>query len=499
MTNTKKNKRKARKRNTPKKIFSYIDEKLKENSSSGSTVTDSTKSPEANIKERKESNSLFGRVIKNKVMNPKSLHPLGSKSFESSQLQKYSFTQENNSTNCDDSISTIGNHSNDLHHDFSNDSSKISCATHSTYNTKTSEESTQSTTSRNDSNRSWTSHSVGRRNISIITLDELMSDNPRRRNTLIALKILRVIATTQKTDMFTIRSYKNRSNESKCAYLRLFLCLDVNSRNGQTVYIGEGKGIGINLWSKIANVRDDGTCGVGSTVMIYCPGPITKLLANEIPIIESNSSLSLCKREERPNILIDLEISENVTRGFILNGCELKVLVAEVLNTNCAGYFCDRQRTLETLRTGKKCGCYTMRGNNSKLSIVQTIEFKDPESSKVFKVEDFSSLKFSLLYLSQYFPKSVQRSSFDPLSPNHDKLYDCIDEIVDYYNHNGGFTVIGWYKRGEINDIIQEENTKSDKVTASTINYHVTSIYPSSFIHEEPDVIQRMKFDVCCI
>ena len=330
----------------------------------------------------------------------------------------------------------------------------------------------------------------------LISIDELMSENPRRRNTIIVLKILRVIATTQKTDMYTIRFHKNRNYESKCAYVRLFLCLDIYSKNGQTVYIGEGKGIGINLWSKVANSRDDGTCGVGSTVILYCPGPIKKLLGNEIPIIESNSSLSLYKNEKRDNISIDLEIAENVTRGFILNGCDLRVLVAEIMNTNCAGFFCDRQRTLETLRTGKKCGCYTMRGNHSKLSIVHTIEFKDPESSKVFKMEDFSSLKFSLLYLSNQFPKSVQRSLFDPLSPNHDRLYECIDQIIDFYNSNGGFTIIGWYKRGEIDDNIQEENTITDRVTASTINYHVTSVYPTSYLHEQAEEVKDLKFDV---
>ena len=329
----------------------------------------------------------------------------------------------------------------------------------------------------------------------IISIDELMTARPKRRNTVIILMILRVVA-TKKTDTFILRNFKGTTpHDVKSSYLRLFLCLDLYNKRGQTVYIGEGRGIGVNLWSHCANYRDNGTCGVGTIIVLNCPSPITKLLGGT-PVIETNSNLDICDREQRSNIPLDEKIAEQTTRGFIVNNCQLQVLSVEVLTTNCKGFFCDRQRSAELLRTGKNCGCYNMRGNSSNLSIVHCIEFEDPTTQEIYKMEEFSSIKFSLLYLTQYFPITVQRECLDPLSDNHDDLYDSIDNVLNFYNKNGGFTIIGWYRRGEIVDSVQYDTKSTDKVTASDVNYHVTSIYPSGFIDEEPDEVQEMKFNV---
>ena len=331
----------------------------------------------------------------------------------------------------------------------------------------------------------------------LISVDELLSEDPPLRNTIIFLVLLRVVATNQNSDTtyYSVKSFKKKSySDSKCAYTRLFLCMDVNSPTGQTVYIGEGRGIGMNLWSRIASVRDNGVAGVGSILALNSPKPITKMLANEIPILETNSSLQLMVRKPFETIKVDAGVPENLTRGFILNECNLEVVSAEVLSTACSGLFCDRQRTLELLRTGKKCGCYFMRSIASNLSIVHTIKIREENQSVFLKIEEFSSFKFSLLYLSEYFPKSTQRISFDSGSENMEALYECMDKVINFYNENGGFTIIGWYKRGEINDSIQSND--NEKVTSSIMNYHVTSIYPTKYIHHNAKETQVMKFDI---
>ena len=333
-----------------------------------------------------------------------------------------------------------------------------------------------------------------RKKRNMVSIDELLSEDPPLRNTVIFLILLRVVATNHNTDnsFYSIKNFKKKIfTESKCAYSRLFLCMDINSPTGQTIYIGEGRGIGMNLWSRMASYRDNGVGGVGSILAIYSPKPITKMLANEIPIMETNSSLQLMIRKDFSDIPIDYGVTENSTRGFIANKCEVKILSAEVLSTNCSGLFCDRQRTLELLRTGKKCGCYFMRSIASNLAIVHTLKVEDDEDT--LKIEDFSSFKFSLLYLTEYFPKSTQRISFDAGSSNLENLYECMDQVLDFYNKNGGFTIIGWYKRGEINDSIQNE---SEKVTSSVVTYHVTSIYPSKYIDSHAKETEMMKYDV---
>ena len=72
-----------------------------------------------------------------------------------------------------------------------------------------------------------------------------------------------------------------------------------------------------------------------------------------------------------------------------------------------------------------------------------------------------------------------------------------MDDVVNFYNRNGGFTIVGWYKRGEINDVIHEEGkvVKSDRITASSINYHISSMYPTRYTTES-DEARPLKFDV---
>jgi len=75
-----------------------------------------------------------------------------------------------------------------------------------------------------------------------------------------------------------------------------------------------------------------------------------------------------------------------------------------------------------------------------------------------------------------------------------DELYDSIDNVTEYINNNGGFTVIGWYKRGEIND--QSNLEAGEKISPSTVVHHFVSILPTSFDRLKMDELQEMKYDV---
>ena len=108
---------------------------------------------------------------------------------------------------------------------------------------------------------------------------------------------------------------------------------------------------------------------------------------------------------------------------------------------------------------------------------------------------DFSSLKFSTLYLNEYFPKSTKQISFD-VTENEEKLYEAIDDVVNFHNSNGGFTVIGWYKRGEVNDLNKIDIHNNEKLLSSEISHHVTSIFPSQYKTLHIKDIEELKFNV---
>ena len=74
------------------------------------------------------------------------------------------------------------------------------------------------------------------------------------------------------------------------------------------------------------------------------------------------------------------------------------------------------------------------------------------------------------------------------------KLQDSIINVVDYINTNGGFTVIGWYKKGSINDISTEEG--GNQVESSEMGYHVVSITPTNKSILEKDEYKNKRFSI---
>ena len=77
-------------------------------------------------------------------------------------------------------------------------------------------------------------------------------------------------------------------------------------------------------------------------------------------------------------------------------------------------------------------------------------------------------------------------------------LMDCIDNIVEYINENGGFTVVGWHNQGAINDqAVQGEGNEEHRVEAGDLNYHFTSIIPTDErITNDHEDLEDLKFEV---
>ena len=106
-------------------------------------------------------------------------------------------------------------------------------------------------------------------------------------------------------------------------------------------------------------------------------------------------------------------------------------------------------------------------------------------------MDDFSSLRFSKLYLSTLFPPTRRINIFKKIDV-HDKIEESIDAVIEHVNDSDEFTVIGWYKRGRINDQISNDET-DDGVEAGEIGHHILSIKQTN----ENIILDNLKFNVC--
>ena len=194
------------------------------------------------------------------------------------------------------------------------------------------------------------------------------------------------------------------------------------------------------------------------------------------------------------DVSIDRTLVQNNTRAFVMNNATLEVLNTVPETTKCAGLFCDCQRVREVIKLNKGCGCYGMNSRISNLTVAHSIIVKDNNDMNQFSVEDYSSLTFSRLYLTEgAFDATTRINDLQQLEV-FDALEDAVDSVVQKINTNGGFTITGWYKRGQINDQSnKDEKDGAEKVESAEIGYHIVNIIPTNC---EENKYENEKFDL---
>ena len=252
------------------------------------------------------------------------------------------------------------------------------------------------------------------------------------------------------------------------------------------MYIVDGKNMNDKLWERYPLLRDNGIVTIGTYITILNPFPITMKFYNEIPIIECCGGCFVMKKcASVMEIDTDMAITNNKTRSFVNNNVTIDVLSTDVHTTKCSGLFCDRQRAIEISRGNRACGCYSMQSRIGNIVLVHQVSVSKG-GVLVMNMDDFSSLEFSDLYMKSAFSSTVRFNILD-FTPAYFRLQDCIDNVIDHINDAGGFTVIGWYKRGEINDVSNDDS--QNQVESSEIVYHIVSIYQTNM-----DILNRNEF-----
>ena len=189
------------------------------------------------------------------------------------------------------------------------------------------------------------------------------------------------------------------------------------------------------------------------------------------------------------------------------------------VTTTCNGLMCNKS-SISEWNNIKGCGCVGMNPNVSSLAIVHSIWISSVADMTMAANEriqrrishtDFSSTKFSLCYLTSRFPPAVRKSSLSQVNHLYWELEDCIEDVVEFVNDNGGWTVVGWYKRGAIKDRSLIESSSSNNTTngnnedvtvgSGKLNFHIVELMPTNqaILDRNTDLgmgLQQQKFDI---
>ena len=96
-------------------------------------------------------------------------------------------------------------------------------------------------------------------------------------------------------------------------------------------------------------------------------------------------------------------------------------------------------------------------------------------------------------------------SQLDIVAPEYFNIVEAIQNVIGYINRNGGFTAIGCYKHGTINDrtLIENNNNNNagNEIYASEINYHIVQLILTNKKNLDASYLlgmglEQLKYDV---
>ena len=211
---------------------------------------------------------------------------------------------------------------------------------------------------------------------------------------------------------------------------------------------------------------------------------------------------------------MNYEIEANNSKAFVYNSTQLTVNYSAPIKTSCSGNLCDRQRITDWLGS-KGCGCYGMSTNSTSLAIQHAITIRTALDGKL-TMTDFSSLRFSKLYTTGEIPESCKLYMLQVTEASMN-MFNALENCAQLINSQGGFTVVGWYKKGLINDksliVVQNinnggnaaggnsntnqynNNNETVQVESGDVSYHIISISPTNrdFFYETTQLSAQLK------
>jgi len=210
-----------------------------------------------------------------------------------------------------------------------------------------------------------------------------------------------------------------------------------------------------------------------------------------MPLMEggSNCAIPLNKVMMRhvPSCPLMLPPEEGATQYFCYHKVkDLKVSCVQMVTPPCGGRLCDRQ--VEPPGTKEwPCGCF--HANIKAVNWVMKMNVYIPCETTVSVTGKIGILNFRSIQTTELFIHPSSFRFWEPRSSTMiNDLRDTVQDIVEYVNKNGGWTIIGWVKNGPTTD----DSDVRDKETMAGDNVipHLTYMMPSHL-----EILQNQTYE----
>lgn len=139
----------------------------------------------------------------------------------------------------------------------------------------------------------------------------------------------------------------------------------------------------------------------------------------------------------------------------------------------CNGYLCDRQTVFQT---NQHCGCLQVDRNVSGIVMEYDVEFCDDAENEEEKFQFVQGQRS--LRTTQIFVSSLEDGNMSTNTSEMERdlsLRESVDDMVQFVEDNGGFTMMGYKSVGGVNSGIDG----APKNDSEMVTYHVVYLYPT--------------------
>ena len=335
-----------------------------------------------------------------------------------------------------------------------------------------------------------------------IQVHDLLNENVEEEmdldETHLILQLLRIITPQEGKTGNAMTRYQKNYQKKEVYFQRILLCRN----NRQLFYIMITNESNKRLFHRDLLLRDNGVITIGSYLQILAPLPVKRTMSG-IPLVESYFPAIAMESPIRVStIIINSYIERNKSGVSVLNNVSIRVKRITPIETTCTGKHCDKQHPMSWIfKTTRGCGCYgTTNIGTSNIAIMLTIVIE--YNGVVIRNDEFSSTAFTRFFMKKVIPPNTPVAVLEKTNAFEDMKY-CMNECIKLINDNGGFEVVLWYTRGEINDqsLLGMNTPETEKTDAGKLNFHIVSLRPNdkdffdkeSFLGESLD---DEKFDI---
>ena len=222
---------------------------------------------------------------------------------------------------------------------------------------------------------------------------------------------------------------------------------------------------------------------IGQLFYIVEPDKSDKVLSSNMPIISSRKSMIPLKHsapdlpitESLPVCRMTVPKEPGEQLFFIVHRAIVSLSRFEIMlgTVSCTGYTCDRSKPLDK---NVACGCIFTSGRNP---IVGEYTLTMPVPSLISERRKEDIQRCRSLRTTQLFFKNLPSYGEQTAQAIEERFQDVrekVKKMVEYVNNKGGWTVVGWFKKGEVSD----SSNQAEKVESLTCTLHISLLIPTS-------------------